>query len=353
MSQRGSGGAPQRERAAFYDQAEAFTPFLGATTSDGVFIVRTRDKHIGRSLFAKQARGEMNVLARAVKTLGALYGSDAVLGKQFIDVGANIGTTTVPALLQHGFSHALALEPENENYVSLRVNALLNGLEGRIVAVCKAASNRIGTSELIVNPEQGGKHWIATDQRKKARLRSHEEVVEVETITLDRLAEEGAFDPDRTGMLWIDAQAHEGHIIEGATCLTSRGVPIVLEWDPKALDRMGDRGKLHEIAEREYSHFAGMRADPIGEGPKFWLRPVAELHDYAERFLDRSSGQRLTDLMLVRLAEDELPGDQQAGQIDLSSVLTRYTRSRSVKEEAAPAATRGRWRRSIRRVLKP
>ena len=331
-----SRAATQREREEFYEQSEALTPLLGASTSGGVFIVRTRDKDVGRSLFVKQGRGEMNVLARSVKTLEALFGERAVVGRDFIDIGANIGTTTIPALLNHGFTNALALEPEEENFATLRINAILNKLDDRIICLSQAASNRAGSAELAVNPARGGKHHIVP-RKRRFRLRPNQELVEVETTTLDRLAGEGRFDPDRTGMLWIDAQAHEGHIVEGARCLTSRGVPILLEWDPVALDKLGDRTKLHTIAEREYSHFAGMRADPAEDGPSLWIRPVRELHEYAQRFLDRASGQRLTDLLLLRLGDRELPTTEREGEIDLSAILKEHATRR-------PAVTRRGWR---------
>jgi FkbM family methyltransferase len=328
MSRAPSDVASQHEREAFFEQAQELTPFVGVGTGEGVFLVRTDDRHIGRSLFAKRGRGEMQVLTRAVNTVEALYGSDAVEGTSFIDVGANIGTTTVPALLHHGFSHALAIEPEDDNFVTLRANAVLNGLDKRIVTVRKAVSNQTGTAELVVKHGQGGKHWIATGSDKKARVRVEDEIVCVETVTLDQLATEELFDPDRTGLLWIDAQAHEGHIIEGAGCLTSRGVPIVLEWDPQALDRVGDRGKLQEVAARNYSHFTNMRSDAADDGPKFWLRPVDELDEYAERFLDPSTPEKFTDIMLVRLEGNEVPGEGEAEQVDLASLVKRYVRRR-------------------------
>jgi FkbM family methyltransferase len=342
------------ERAGFFDSAEELTPFLGAWAGSGVYLVRTRDKHIGRSLFAKRGRGEMHVLTRAVTAVDALYGSGVVAGKTFIDIGANIGTTTVPAVLDHGFAFAVAVEPEEENFVTLRLNAVLNGVDDRIATIRKAASNQTGTSDLVVNPERGGKHWIATDDARRGLARKKEEIVTVETVTIDQLAEDGVFDPERTGMLWIDAQGHEGHIIEGATALTAQGVPIVLEWDPAALDKVGDRGKIQEVAERDYTHFAGMRADPDPAiaGPKLWLRPVDELDDYAERFLDESRSENFTDIMLLRLASDQVPDDELFGVIDMSTVIKRQARLSAPEPPPQPLRRLGRkLRAGARRLL--
>lgn len=324
------------QRQAFYDEAAPVTRFLCVRSGSGVYLVNTHDKHIGRSLFAKQGRGEIQVLRRAVDILEALYGDDAVTDKTFVDVGANIGTTTVPAMLEYSFDRAIAIEPEEENFLTLRLNTVLNQIDDRTLVLCKAASDRIGSSELVVNREQGGKHWIATDESKKKRVRKADEIVSVETITLDQLAEDGLLNPDSTGLLWIDAQAHEGQIIAGAGALTSRGVPIVLEWDPAALDRTGDRSTIQAIAQRDYTHFAGMRADQIDDGPKYWLRPVAELDDYAQRFLDPSRSEKFTDIMLLRLTGVEVPTDRMEDQIDLHTVVKRHRMLAQQSSEQGP-----------------
>src|SRR5206468_3103370 len=174
------------------------------------------------------------------------------------------------------------------------------------------------------NREQGGKHWIASEATKKSRATESDEILRVETVTLDQLADDEVLDPDLTGMLWMDAQGHEGHVLEGALALTSRGVPIVLEWDPRALDLAGGRTIVEDVAERDYTHFAGMRADQRGDGPKFWLRPADELHEYAERFLDPELPESFTDVLLLRLSDDQLPehGDFEH-LIDLEVVIKR------------------------------
>jgi FkbM family methyltransferase len=297
------------------------TPFLGARAGTGVYLMRTRDKHIGKSLFTKEGRGEMHVLTRATAVLTGLYGPTAIKDKVFLDVGANIGTTTIPAVLDHAFGRAIAFEPEEENFVTLRLNTLLNGVDDRVLAIQKAASNEKSMAELVVNPEQGGKHWIATDGDKKSLARATDQIVRVESMAIDDLVTEGVLDPDAAGLIWIDAQGHEGHILDGAESLTTTGVPVVLEWDPRALDVVGDRAKIEEIARRHYTHFAGMRADQTKSGPKFWLRPAAELGEYAQRFLDSSRPESFTDIMLVRLKKKEIPRERQGGVIDLEAMI--------------------------------
>jgi FkbM family methyltransferase len=297
------------QRLAYFDGADQYTPYLATPAGGALFLVKTEDKHIGRSLFSKRGRGELGALSRAVAAIENLLGRSAIEGRSFVDVGANIGTTTIPALVSHGFDTAVAIEPEPENVRVLRLNVLLNDLEERVKVLSIAASNEVGRSELVVNRSRGGKHWIATDRSKLNRKNLAENaVLEVATVTLDHLVEGGVIDAEGTGLVWMDAEAHEGHILEGASSLLGRGTPLVIEWNPVILDRMGDRGKLERAVARDYTHFAGLHRNPDPSESDFPLQTVDQLAAYAERFLDRSTGLTKTDILVLRLEPDQAAG---------------------------------------------
>jgi FkbM family methyltransferase len=297
------------ERLAYFDGADRYTPYLATAAGGAVFLVKTEDKHIGRSLFSKRSRGELAVLGRAVAAIEGLLGPEAIARRSFVDVGANIGTTTIPALVSHGFDTAVAIEPESENVRVLRLNVLLNELEDRVTVLPVAASNEIGRSELVVDRSRGGKHWIATDRSKLRRKNLAENaMLQVETVTLDHLVESGVIDAERTGLLWMDAEAHEGHILLGASSLLDRGTPLVLEWNPVILDRVGDRAQLEQSVASNYTHFAGMHRNPDPLEGRFPLQTVDQLPAYAERFLDRSTGLTKTDILVLRLEPDQAAG---------------------------------------------
>jgi FkbM family methyltransferase len=300
------------QRLEYFDRAGGYTPYLATEAGGALFLVRTEDKHIGRSLFSKRGRGELGVLARAVAAVSGVLGQDAIAGSTFLDVGANIGTTTVPALRVHAFGSAVAIEPEPENVLLLRLNVLLNDLESRVTVLPLAASSEVGSSDLVVNRSRGGKHWIASDPGKLGpKRRADDTLLTVETVTLDHLVETGVLDPERTGLVWMDAEAHEGHILQGASSLLARGIPLVLEWNPLILDRVGDRGMLERAVAAEYTHFAALHRSHDPGGPRFPLQPVDTLPAYAERFLDRARGLTKTDILVMRLIPEQaaaLPG---------------------------------------------
>jgi FkbM family methyltransferase len=244
---------PQQDaRIAFFEQAGQYTRYLEVETRDGRYLVTTRSQKLGRHLFTKQGRPEFGVLRRAVSAIEILIQEGSLVGRLFVDVGANIGTSTISALLSHGFGSAVCIEPEEENFRLLRANLVLNDLDD-VQAVRVAASDRVGNAYLLVFGGPPGKTQVAFDlqhvedvqawraQRAAESGRATTElpkmnVTDLELVTLDHLVASGVIDADRVGMLWIDVEGHEGHVLGGAGALTERGTPIVFEFDPTALE---------------------------------------------------------------------------------------------------------------------
>jgi len=312
-------------RIALFEQARDYASYIGVEAQGGRFLVATSDRAVGKHLFVKQGRPEFRVLGRAVRVVEILTGDDAIAGRLFVDVGANIGTTTVHALVAQRFGSAVSCEPEEENYRLLRANVALNDLEEQVRTLPVAVSSRAGSSELVVLKGRRGASWIAVDRGKiqeaeavRARRIAEDPgaltdpharapgelaemaVVEVELVTLDHLVKTGVIDADRVGMVWIDAEGHEGHILGGASALADRGTPIVFEFHPKGLEERGDREKVHSLAEECYTHFVDVRRQ-ASDQPRFQLRPVRGLRAHGDRLLDPASPGRFTDLLLLRL----------------------------------------------------
>ncbi len=293
------------ERAEFFEQAAGYTEYVSTRLGEARLLVKTEDRHVGRSVFMRQGRGDMKVLHRCANVLAALAPEGMLERRTFVDVGANIGSTTVPALLFHGFADAVALEPEPENFTTLRLNLVLNGIDQRTRALQVAVSNTIGELDLVVDRSRSGKHWIASPTTSRKRSKSDQVTIKVPTVTLDSLAEENVYDPGSVSLLWIDAEHHEGAILGGAGELLSRGVPIVFEWDPKGLDRRGDRATIQELMGEHYTHFLDIRATHDPSLARYQLRDTAELVDYEHRS-DADDPSHFTEVLVLRLnAEQE------------------------------------------------
>jgi FkbM family methyltransferase len=315
----GAADSGRDARDAFLEEARGHVRYLAVDADPGTFLIATADRQMGRHLFLKRARPEFRVLDRAVRAIEFLLGGDAIEGRVFVDVGANIGTSSIAALVKHRFASAIACEPEEQMHRLLRANLALNGLDDRVQPLRLAVSNEAGRASLRVTEDRSATTTLLThppdvdEARLDIAARRLEdpglelaEVVleEVDVATLDDLATAGVIDPDRVGLLWIDAEGHDGHVLAGATRMTERGVPTVFEFHPEGLDAAGGRQLVHEVAESSYTHLVDVRRREPGE-PRFRLRPVSELSALADRLLGSSTAVSHTDVLLLRLDETQ------------------------------------------------
>ena len=91
-------------------------------------MVPTSDGTIGRSVYAS---GDWDPLMEGLvfEALDA-YGVD-YRGRTFMEVGANFGVYSLPAVTRHGFGRAIAYEPDPASFELLEDNIERNGLGER------------------------------------------------------------------------------------------------------------------------------------------------------------------------------------------------------------------------------
>ena len=264
-----------RARRRFFREAAALTPYVAVEADDQRFFIRTEDKALGSGLFARRARGDMRCLATAVRLLEQAGLTHA--GSTFVDVGANIGTTTVAALARHDFARAIALEPAPVNAHTLRLNVLENCLEPVVSVLEVAASNSTGERLLVLSPSSSGKHAVASMLPGAAAS-----TVTVSAVTLDELVAGGVVNPGDVGLLWIDTPRHELKVLAGASVLLDAGVPVVTAL--RGYRREAAASLLRIFA--GYTHFADLRTE---------RRLRTDLDG-----LLASVGTRTTDLLAIR-----------------------------------------------------
>lgn len=148
-------------------------------------------------------------------------------GTTFLDVGANIGQTTLAAL-RAGSGSVLAFEPVVETFQLLRANLALNGVEDRVDTLRVALSDRSGTETLVLIPDKLGSSRLPSG----ARGESKKPRATVTLARLDDLVSDGTLDPGSIGLLWIDTEGHEAHVLRGAGQTLAHGFPVVAELNP-------------------------------------------------------------------------------------------------------------------------
>ena len=213
----------------------------------------------------------------------------AVRQKIFVDVGANIGTSSVTALREFSFARAVAIEPDADNFALLERNRELNGLSGRMTLVHAAATRTRGAVWLRVNPRNPGAHRVV--EASSAQARPAGTIVKVPGVTLTDVLADNQIEPHDVGIFWMDVQGHEARVLEGATAVLEAAVPICLELYPRALRKNGGTELLFDLVRRRYTHCADLRSRLIR---KISLEEIGTLPDLAEKY-----AESYTDVVLL------------------------------------------------------
>lgn len=280
-------GARKTARRAFrFARQGRRDPLLVAPFGDGVMVVDPRDEEIGRSVYIR-GEYERRYFATAVDYLRRSVGL-APERTTLVDVGANIGTTTVDALRQFGFRHAVSFEPDPRNVRLLRTNLLLNDLCDRATVVPAAASDTETVLTLVRHEANSGDSRVGTDPGASAGET-------VEAMRLDTALARHGVSPLEIGLLWIDVQGHEAYVLRGAPSVVAAGVPIVFEYGMLADTDLDD---LEAMAKEHYTHIVDIRrlaANPNSTGAIFdscdlpRLRDVYSTYDHTDLLLVRRS----------------------------------------------------------------
>lgn len=247
------------------------------------------------------------VIGHSVRTTG-LFEENAILQvlaftglppnrTVFLDVGANIGTHSLFAL-QNGFGTAVCIEPEPDNFMLLRINQILNGVDSQCVNINAAASNHAGEQQLELSETNFGDHRIRAviddgDNRHNEQARR---LRTVKAAPLDALIAEAGIVPEAIGLAWIDTQGYEGQVLAGAKSLLNANVPIVLEFWPYGLKRTGGYGLLRAFL-AEQDAILDIRKPLSGQTPL----TLEELDGYFDEWvlLDKNDISYHTDLLLM------------------------------------------------------
>ena len=181
----------------------------------------------------------------------------------FVDVGAHIGTHTVYALHAGRFASAVAFEPEPRNARVLAMNLETNGFGGIARVVQKAAGSSAGNASLHLHPRNTGAHTIGAPPSIDGRDR-----IEVPIVRVGDELQLLGIQPAQVGLVWVDVEGYEAHVLEGLASLIAESVPIVFEFTPSLYD-LDTRRRLVDMLADRYTviHSLGRRdpATPIRE----------------------------------------------------------------------------------------
>lgn len=150
----------------------------------------------------------------ALDGLAALVARQVPRGSTVIDVGANIGLSTI--LLARIAERVIAFEPSPLNVAFLRRNLERNGITN-VEVHAAAVSDTPGTLRLHVTQFGAGSHVVAAGHVSGGAVPT----VDVPAVTLD------GTDLPPVAFIKIDAEGHDPDVLAGAGRLLARDRPLV------------------------------------------------------------------------------------------------------------------------------
>lgn len=262
------------KRRVWIEARRRFRPEVELSLRDARFTVDLRDRVVGSLLYLDgEYEPEAQRLLRAMDLRGAVC----------VDVGAHMGLhTMLMSKLAGPDGRVFSFEPQSRNFDLLQRNIRANGLSN-VQARRAAVGDRDGTCRMAVHPTNLGDHRVAAGGFNGG-------VEEVPMVRLDSVLS-GL--PGAIGLVKIDVQGYETHVIRGMreTLRCNPDAILMIEVFPEGLEAAGSSASelvklLHGLG------FDGW------EFHDFRLIPCQQPHIY-----DLIRGGKYQDLLLSRRGE--------------------------------------------------
>jgi FkbM family methyltransferase len=148
-------------------------------------------------------------------------------GKNFVDVGAHVGTWTMWFARSKKCAHVYSFECQKQTFECLCANLVLNGVSDKVsverVAITSPEKSETNVELKIISADGGGSSTVSLPTNQDPLSKEN-----VGAATLD------SFDIENIGLIKIDVEGAELDVLRGATeTLSKNGYPkIIFEaWD--------------------------------------------------------------------------------------------------------------------------
>ena len=214
---------------------------------------------------------------------------EVAVGGVMLDLGGNIGRTSVTRALLGDVRAVYAAEPEPLNYAALLQNVIAHGMRGMVLPDQVAVGGERGEVRLLRSRFMGGHRVLADGVEERGA-----QVVSVPCWPVDAWLGRVGCDPRAVTFVKVDVQGSELGILRGAAGLLAlRQASWQIEVDPSLLDKAGHTvTELFTAFEAHFTHFVDMNPDRPGDR----VNPIRELRP---RLAYVGAEQDKTDLLLV------------------------------------------------------
>jgi FkbM family methyltransferase len=182
---------------------------------------------------------------------------ELAVGRVMIDIGANVGTTSIPRVLLGDFDRVYAIEPDPGNYACLVRNIVINGVRGLVLPDRVAIGDADG--EMTLRSMRSGTHHLVTRPTDV----TEDERVTVPCLMLDTWVTQMGIDLTDVAFIKSDTQGWDARVLAGAArVLARRHIAWQIEFSPAMLQRSGrSMDEVYQLLERHFTHFIDLRSE--------------------------------------------------------------------------------------------
>jgi len=208
-------------RIAFHKVYKNKGKYFFLELKDFSFIVH-RNENISTSIFIDE-EFEFTKFQKAIKL------AKSKKSYMLVDIGANIGSITIPAIKKKYFKQAIAFEPSEESYKLLKANILINDLYLKVQLEKIALSNSKGFKKLLSNDKYNkGDNKIVSNTSKSP---------DIELVKTDFLDSYTSKLNKKNSFIKIDVQGHETEILVSSKKTLSKKIPLMIEFEPSNMKK--------------------------------------------------------------------------------------------------------------------
>ena len=207
-------------RIAFHKKFKSFGKHLFYENKTESYILN-RNETISNSIFIND-EFDFDKIKKVLKIIKKKY--------YLVDIGANIGSISLPAIKRNYFKQAICFEPDKASFRLLKANILINDIENKMSAFNLAISDKKGTKKLLSdNKYNRGNNMLVENSAKTSK-----NITLVKTDILDNFCSKLN---KGNALIKIDVQGHEGNILKKAKKTLTKKIPIMLEFEPVTMKK--------------------------------------------------------------------------------------------------------------------
>jgi FkbM family methyltransferase len=228
--------------------------------------------------------------------------------KWIVDVGANIGSSTLP-FAASGYK-VVAIEPVRSTLRLLRSNIDKNGHSERVCIVEGAVADGVDEVLIAQSTSFGNSEVVPTSTAPAGFERRYGRgaTTRVRAFGLDEAVASCGVAPESVALVWSDTQGSEMAVIKTGLSFWRVGVPLFVEFWLSGIEMKGGLSAFIDCASEHFSEFidaanggrdvrGALESADLDPGGRLPARPVSELPDLAEAVLEYPG--QFTDILLL------------------------------------------------------